>query len=462
MKIAFLDGSSGISGDMFLAAVLDAGVAPKRLLLELKKVSVGFYEFKRTVAMRRGIAASRVEIRDPGGHQHRHLAQIEKIISDSKLSDTVKERSLRIFRRLGEAEAKLHNQPIEKVHFHEVGALDTILDVVGACAGIELLEIEQLIVSPLNVGGGHVEAAHGTLPVPAPATAELLREIPIYSSGVEGELVTPTGAAIVSTLATGFGPMPAMKIRQIGYGAGEKDFPNHPNIARLFVGERTEIEQARPAAEGEGEEIVSVIEANVDDMSPQVYGYFAERALAAGALDVTSAPIQMKKNRPGMLITLLAEPDRCDDLARLVFEQTTTIGLRIYQARRKVLMRQVVTVDSAYGPVNVKVAWLDGKVVNVSPEYDDCKRVAEARDVPLKQVMVAAQAACLLGQSAPASEGSYDNPAPVSGNPDLVEPVPREPAAPASEAESTPAQAAPDSESQDSEDQAAPAKASEE
>ncbi len=408
MKIAFLDGSSGIAGDMFLAAILDAGVAPKQMLHELKKISVGFYEFKRTVAMRRGLAGSRVEIRDPGGHEHRHLAQIEKIIGDSTLSDTVKERSLRIFRRLGEVESKLHNQPIEKVHFHEIGALDTILDVVGACAGMELLGIEQLYSSPLNVGGGQVEAAHGTLPVPAPATAELLKEVPIYSSGVEGELVTPTGAAIVTTLATGFGPMPAMKVSAIGYGAGSRDLASQPNIARLLVGEKTEIERVQQAAAGEDEELVSVIEANVDDMSPQVYGFFADRALAAGALDVTCSAIQMKKNRPGMLITLLAEPDRCDDLARLVFEQTTTIGLRIYQARRKVLMRQVVTVESAYGPVNVKVAWLDGKVVNVSPEYDDCRRVAEEKGVPLKQVMVAAQAACLLGQPAAAKAAAEE------------------------------------------------------
>ncbi|HET7841574.1 MAG TPA: LarC family nickel insertion protein, partial [Terriglobia bacterium] len=203
------------------------------------------------------------------------------------------------------------------------------------------------------------------------------------------------------------GPMPAMKVSAIGYGAGSRDLASQPNIARLFVGEKTEIERVRQAA-GEDEELVSVIEANVDDMSPQVYGFFAELALAAGALDVTCAAIQMKKNRPGMLITLLAEPDHCDELARLVFQQTTTIGLRIYQARRKVLMRQVVTVDSAYGPVNVKVAWLDGKVVNVSPEYDDCRRVAEEKGVPLKQVMVAAQAACLLGQPAAAKAATEE------------------------------------------------------
>jgi uncharacterized protein (TIGR00299 family) protein len=393
MKIAYLDGSSGISGDMFLAALMDAGLAPKRLLDELKKIPLGFYEFKRTVAMRRGIAGSRIEIRDPGQHQARHLSHIEKLIGDSTLGDPVKERSLKIFRRLGEAEARLHNQPIEKVHFHEVGALDTILDVVGACAGLELLEISELVCSPLNVGGGHVEAAHGSLPVPAPATAELLKDIPIYSSGVEGELVTPTGAAIVTTLASGFGPMPPMKVGRIGYGAGEKDFPRHPNIARLFVGEKAEIDQARPQPAAESEEAVSVIEANVDDMSPQLYGFFVERALTAGALDVTCTPVQMKKNRPGMLISVVADPDKCDELARLVFEQTTTIGVRIYQARRKVLQREVVTVETAYGPLNVKVAWLDGKVVNVAPEYDDCRRIAEEKGVPLKQVLTAAQAA---------------------------------------------------------------------
>lgn len=395
MRLAYLDCSSGISGDMLLAALIDAGVAPKQLLGELKKISVGFYEFKRTLTVRGGLAGSRVEIRDPGQHPPRHLQQIEKIIDDSTLSDTVKGRATTIFRRLGEVEAKLHNQPIEKVHFHEVGALDTILDIVGACISLEMLEISDLVCSPLNVGGGHVETEHGTLPVPAPATAELLKDIPVYSSGVEGELVTPTGAAIISTLATSFGPMPSMKVAKIGYGAGEKDFPHHPNILRVFVGTPSDVVEAEPAPEGE--ELVSVIEANVDDMSPQLYGYFADKALEAGALDICCTSIQMKKNRPGLMLSILCEPEKCDELARLVFEQTTTIGVRIHQARRKVLQRQIVTVDTAYGAVNVKVAWLNGKVVNVAPEYEDCQRVATERGVPLKQVMLAAQAACLVG-----------------------------------------------------------------
>jgi uncharacterized protein (TIGR00299 family) protein len=391
MTIAYLDASSGISGDMFLAAMLDAGLSARKLLDELKKVPLGFYEFKRTRAVRGGLVGTRVEIRDPGQHAARHLSQIEKLIDESALEEAVKAKSLRIFRRLAEVEGKLHNLPPEKVHFHEVGALDAILDIVGACAGLELLEVSELISSPLNVGGGRVAAVHGSLPLPAPATAELLLGVPVYSSGVEGELVTPTGAAIVSTLATSFGPMPAMKAGRIGYGAGEKDFPGHPNIARLFLGEREGTLQARPGAPGD--EIVSVVEANVDDMSPQLYGYLVEQALAAGALDVTCSAIQMKKNRPGFLVTVLAEPEHSDALARLLFEQTTTIGLRIYEARRKVLERQLVTVETSYGPVNVKLAWLDGKVVNAAPEYEDCQRLALEKAVPLKQVILAAQIA---------------------------------------------------------------------
>jgi uncharacterized protein (TIGR00299 family) protein len=229
------------------------------------------------------------------------------------------------------------------------------------------------------------------LPVPAPATAELLKDIPIYSSGVEGELVTPTGAAIVSTLASGFGPLPAMKVERIGYGAGEKDFPTHPNVARLFVGESVEITKSQPGAAGD--ELVSVIEANLDDMSPQLYGYFVEQALAAGALDVTCSALQMKKNRPGFLVTILCAPEASDALAQLLFEQTTTIGLRIHEARRKVLERELVEVETGFGTVRVKVARREGKVLNAAPEYEDCQRIAREKSVPLKEVMLAAQLA---------------------------------------------------------------------
>ena len=378
---------------MFLAALLDAGVEFGRLEEELKKLPLGAYEFRQSRVMRRGLAGNHVEIEAPGKQPHRHLGNIEALIGGAPLPEPVKQTALRIFRRLGEVEARLHNVSVEKIHFHEVGAVDAILDIVGVCLGFAMLGNPRLICSPLNVGGGRVEAAHGSLPVPAPATAELLRGIPVYSSGVEGELVTPTGAALVAELATSFGPMPRMKVEKIGYGAGTKDFPSHPNLARLFVGESTGVAASESGASGD--EIVSVIEANVDDMSPQLYGYLAEKALAAGALDVTCTSIQMKKNRPGLLLTVLSRPEACDALADLLFEQTTTIGLRIYEARRIVLEREVVTVETPYGPVRVKVAKRHGKEVNAAPEFDDCRRLAEERAVPLKQVMIAAQAAYL-------------------------------------------------------------------
>lgn len=391
MRLAYLDGSSGISGDMFLAALLDAGLPPEKLFAELKKLELGFYKFKRTRAARGGLMGTRVEIEVPGTQPHRKLSHIESLIGDSALAASVKEKAVAIFRRLAEVEGKLHGKPPEEVHFHEVGAVDAIIDIVGACVGLDLLGVSELVSSPLNVGGGHVHAAHGTLPVPAPATAELLAGIPTYSSGVEGELVTPTGAAIVSTLAKSFGPMPAMKVERIGYGAGEKDFPGHPNIARLFLAERVEAETPQPGVPGDA--LISVLEANLDDMSPQLYAYFVERALAAGALDVMCSSVQMKKGRPGLLVTLLAEPEKVETLAQLLFAETTTIGVRIHEARRKVLEREHVEVETPYGTVRVKVAKRHGEVLNAAPEYDDCRRVAAEKGVPLKEVLLAAQLA---------------------------------------------------------------------
>lgn len=387
MRLGYLDCSSGISGDMFLAALLDAGVELERLRTELLKIELGPYEFTQSRVMRKGLAGNHVEITIPDKQPHRHLSHIEKLIEDAALDEAVKQKAIQVFRRLGEAEARLHNQPIEKIHFHEVGAVDAILDIVGVCTGLAMLGNPELVSSPLNVGGGRVEAAHGTLPVPAPATAELLKGIPIYSSGVESELVTPTGAALVSTLATGFGPVPAMKVERIGYGAGAKDFATHPNIARLMLGEK--------AGSGAGDETVVVIETNIDDMNPQLYGRFAEKALAAGALDVTCSPIQMKKNRPGLLVSVISKPELEGVLTHLLFEETTTIGVRITEARRKVLEREIVKVDTAFGPVKMKVSRLEGKIVNAAPEFEDCRRLADEKTVPLKEVMQAAQAAWL-------------------------------------------------------------------
>ena len=399
MKQAYLDCFSGISGDMFVGALLDVGLPLERLFADLKKIPLGFYEFKRTRALRGHLVGTRVEIRVPGKQPSRKLRDIEALIRDSELSAGVKERALEVFSRLAEAEGKLHNMPPEQVHFHEVGAVDAILDIVGACIGLEFLEISQLTCSPVNVGSGCVAAAHGSLPVPAPASLELLKDLPIYSSGVDGELVTPTGAALISTLATGFGPIPPMRVERIGYGAGAREIPGHPNLARLLLGESAEPVRVRDGAPGD--EVVSIIEANVDDMSPQLYGYFIDQALAAGALDVTCTPIQMKKDRPGILLSVLCTPEKGDALAQMLFEQTTTIGVRIYEARRKILERELVSIQTPYGAVNVKVAKRDGKVLNVAPEYEDCRRLASEKGVPLKQVMIAAQASYLEQVSSP-------------------------------------------------------------
>jgi len=391
MRQAYLDCFSGISGDMFVGTLLDAGLPLERLLAELGKLALGEYEFKRTRALRGHLVGTRVEIVIPGKQPHRKLRDITQLVGQSALPEGVKQQVLKVFGRLAEVEGKLHDRPASEVHFHEVGALDSILDIVGACVGLELLGISELHCSPVNVGSGRVEAAHGSLPVPAPAALELLKDVPIYSSGVEGELVTPTGAALITTLAAGFGPLPPMKVECVGYGAGAREIPGQPNLARLLVGESLKPVSVRAGARGD--EVVSVIEANLDDMSPQLYGFFAERALAAGALDVTCTPIQMKKNRPGILLSVLCAPDQCDALAQVLFDETTTIGVRIHEARRKVLERELRSVETPYGAVQVKVARRDGQVLNVAPEYEDCRRLAKEKGVPLKLVMLAAQAA---------------------------------------------------------------------
>ena len=391
-KIAYLDCSSGISGDMLLAALLDAGLERDLLLNELRKLPLAGYEFRCARVLRGSLTGTQVEIDVPQPQPERHLGEIRQLLEGSALTEAVRTQALKMFERLAEVEGKLHGKPATEIHFHEVGAVDAILDIVGACVGLELLEIDELSCSPLNVGGGQVETAHGTLPVPAPATAELLKGAPIYSSGVEGELVTPTGAVIVATLASSFGPMPPIKVARIGYGAGSRDYSGHPNIARLFVGERAEVSDSEPRVTNPAN-VVTVIEANVDDMSPQLYGYLVERALDAGALDITCSSIQMKKNRPGLEISVLCVPERAEGLAQLLFEETTTIGLRIHEAGRLVLDREVVKVETPYGTVRVKIAKRAGKVINVAPEYEDCQRLAVEKSVPLKDVILAAQVA---------------------------------------------------------------------
>lgn len=389
MKIAYFDCFSGASGDMLLGALVDAGLELGRLETELRRLPLSDWSITAEKTKKKGIAATQVRVQSGEHHPHRGLAEILRLIHQGReagLSASVAERASAIFRRLGEAEAKVHNVGVEQIHFHEVGAVDAIVDIVGASAGFELLGIEGIYASALNLGSGRVEAAHGVMPVPAPATAELVRGAPTYSSGIERELLTPTGAAILTTIVRRFGPLPPMRLEAIGYGSGTADLPSQANVLRMFVGESAESPLAC-------DETISIIEASVDDLNPQVYAYFAERALAAGALDVSSAPLQMKKGRPGQLITVLAPHGRADALVDLFFRETTTIGVRAWEARRRVMAREMVRVETPYGAVAVKVSRLDGRVLNAAPEFEDCRRLALESGAPLKQVLAAAAAA---------------------------------------------------------------------
>jgi uncharacterized protein (TIGR00299 family) protein len=381
MKYAYFDCFSGISGDMTLGALLDAGVLIEQLRAELQGLNVAGWELTAEKVWKNGMAATYVKVRAQDTQTHRSLSTILGIIEKSTLAPGVKERASAIFKKLGEAEAAVHDVPLEKIHFHEVGAVDAIVDIVGACIGFSALGIESFACSALNVGGGIAKMAHGVLPVPAPATARLLLGKPTYSNGVQKELVTPTGAAIVATLCTAFGPQPPMTVNAIGYGAGTADLEGQPNVLRLMVGEAAE---KRAAAESE---TIRVLEANLDDMNPQIYGYFLEKALAAGALDVFATPVQMKKNRPGMLVTVLCKPDDEAKFHEMLFAETTTLGVRTYTAERRVLARQWETVRTAFGEVRIKVARLNGHIRQASPEFEDCRKLAEAKNVPLQRVM---------------------------------------------------------------------------
>src|ERR1700741_1208941 len=381
MKAAYFDCFSGISGDMTLGALVDAGCPLGLLRDELKGLDVPGWEISAEKVWKNGMAATHVSVRTEDTQTHRSLTTILGVLEKSKLAAAVSERASAIFRRLGEAEAAVHDVPIEKIHFHEVGAVDAIVDIVGACTGFEMLGIERFACSALNVGGGTAKMAHGVLPVPAPATAKLLTGKPTYSNGVQKELVTPTGAAIVATLCEAFGPQPAMSVSAIGYGAGTADLEGQPNVVRIMVGEAAE-----KVVPGFDEEI-SVIEANRDDMNPQIYGYFQEKALAAGALDVYTTPVQMKKNRPGTLLTLLCKPQDANALMSLIFAETTTFGARTYSAQRRTLPRESVSVRTQYGDVRIKLSRVNGRILHVAPEFEDCRKLAVEKDVPLQRVI---------------------------------------------------------------------------
>jgi uncharacterized protein (TIGR00299 family) protein len=381
MKAAYFDCFSGISGDMTLGALVDAGCPLEHLREDLKGLKVPGWEICAEKVWKNGMAATHVSVRTKDPQTHRSLNTILDIIEKSELRGDVRERASSIFRRLGEAEAAVHDVPIEKVHFHEVGAVDAIVDIVGACIGFSVLGIEEFQCSPLNVGGGSAKMAHGMLPVPAPATARLLLGKPTYSNGMQKELVTPTGAAIVVTLCQSFGPQPPLRVQSIGYGAGATDLEGQPNVLRIMVGESLR------HLETEFDEEIRVIEANLDDLNPQVYGYFAEKALAAGALDVFTTPVQMKKGRPGTLLTLLCKLEDARKLTDLVFAETTTFGLRSYTAERRILPREWQSVQTRFGEVRMKIARVNDKVLQVSPEYEDCRKLAEEKKVALREVM---------------------------------------------------------------------------
>ena len=466
MRIAYLECFSGISGDMFLGALLDAGVPPEVFTRTVEALGVDArLEISRVD--RSGISATKVDViaagekempreefwgkavstqhsavsteavsnqhsafspaahshdhghehaqTPPGaavphehghshshehshshshdhGHQHEHeskpthahrgLKEIRQIIHAAGISQSAKGRAIKIFECLGAAEAKVHNSDIEKIHFHEVGAIDAIVDIVCASVGVEALGVDEWVCSPLNVGGGTVVCAHGAFPIPAPATLELLKNAPVYSGEIQKELVTPTGAAIVSVLASRFSHFPTMKTEKTGYGAGTRNFKNSPNVLRISVGETAE----RHASPFPVEEI-SVLEANVDDMTPQVFGYVMEQALQNGALDAFGTPVQMKKSRPGMLLTVLCRTEDSQRLTKFILAETTTLGVRMRRESRAALTRRHICVSTKWGNVRMKLANLNGSISNYAPEYEDCRQIAKEKKVPLKTVM---------------------------------------------------------------------------
>jgi uncharacterized protein (TIGR00299 family) protein len=377
MKIAYFDCFSGASGDMILGSLIDAGLSPQRLREELKKLRIPTVHLRVKKVLKGGISATHVMVEGKGEKRsHRNSKEILRIIERSSVEVEVKEKSKEIFKRIASVEAKIHRTPMEEVHFHELGGLDSIVDIVGSVWGIRQLGIEKVHVSKVNVGGGFVKCEHGILPVPAPATLSLMVGKPIYSSGIERELLTPTGAAILTTLSSEFGSMPIMKVGRIGYGAGRDDFP-HPNLLRLIIGDSESISER---------EKVVVIETNIDDMNPQFYDYVMERLLAMEVLEVFITPILMKKNRPGHLLTVICPSAKLPSVTKFLLRETTTLGLRWHEEERAKTDREVLTRETKYGKIRFKLAKWEGKVVNLSPEYEDCKRLALEKKVPLKEV----------------------------------------------------------------------------
>jgi hypothetical protein len=378
MKYAYFDASSGLSGDMILAALLDLGV-PHSLF---KKTMAGLglpVSLRISEAKRAGLRGLKVDvILNKAASKPRHFADIQRFLKKSKLAPAVKDKALAVFRNLFQAEAKVHGHPFDVVHLHEAGADDALIDVVGACFLVEALGVGKVYCSPLNVGRGWVKTSHGVLPVPPPAVAELLKKAPVYSAHVQREMVTPTGAAIITTLAEGFLPFPEITYEKIGYGAGSRDIPGFPNILRVFYGDEREFQPAKK---------VYLIEAVIDDANPQVLAHFLESALKLGALDATLSPVVMKKNRLASKLTLLAGIDKIDDLIAAIFRETTSIGVRYFPVERRVLEREVLKVRVLGEKVGIKVSRLAGQAVNAQPEFSDCLAVAAKKRLPVKDVL---------------------------------------------------------------------------
>ena len=391
MKLAYLDCAAGVAGDMCLGALLDCGLPPDYLQQQLSELGIAKeYELQIFPVTRQGVRATQVIVQSTQTQPHaRHWPDIQAMLLNSSLPPAIIDRSLAVFRALGEAEAAAHRQPLEKVHFHEVGAIDALVDIVGTCIGLDWLQVERMVVSPQPVGGGWVTAAHGKIPVPVPAVMQLWQtfRVPVFSNGIEEELVTPTGAAISASWADSFGSCPPMQVEAVGLGAGSKDLVL-PNVVRLWVGHS---EAPQPT------ETVALLETQIDDLNPQVIGYTFDRLFEAGALDVFSQPVTMKSNRPGTLVSVICPTHLVDDCEGILFEETSTLGIRRSLQQRSVLPREMMRVETAYGSVQMKVARRHGQVVNAQPEFRDCVQLAKQAHVPVQEVWMAAQLAWRAG-----------------------------------------------------------------
>lgn len=389
MKIAYFDCFSGASGDMILGALIDAGLSPRQLKEELRKLKIPTLSFRTKRVLRGGLFGTQVIIEGKGEKKtHRTLKELWKILDRSRIEPQIKEKTKRILERIAKVEAGIHGKPVEEVHFHEIGGLDSLVDIVGSVWGVEQLQIQKVYVSPVNVGRGFVKCEHGILPVPAPATIALMEGKPIYSSGEKRELLTPTGAALLTFLGSEFGSMPNMRVEKVGYGAGKDDLA-HPNLLRLMIGSlETQHENER----------VMIIETNIDDMNPQFYEYLMEKLLGMGALEVFLTPLIMKKNRPATLLTILSSAEKLSSIVDFLMKETTTIGIRWREENRSCAEREIISLRTRYGTIRFKLAKWKGELVNLSPEYEDCKKLAFTQKVSIKQIYEEAKKAALLFQ----------------------------------------------------------------